>query len=388
VEPMAQTTQAVRARHWSPERPHAPPGGTLEVLTSPVAFAALAREWNALVDRTSRQFFYRHEFLSLWLQSFAGGGSLRVLTLRDAGGRLTAALPLLLRQARLHGVPMRELCAPANVHSCRFDLVADDPSQAAEAFLSALRNQADWDVLRLIDVPQGGAGEALVDAARQCGLPCGQWPSLESPFITLPSGWGAMEGKISTKFRANLRRRRKRLKEHGDVSVERIGNGPAMMAQLDEGLMLESGGWKGARGTAICQEPATLGFYTTLARQCAAEDRLALWFLRLDGRVVAFQFGLQHQGRYLLLKPAYDEALAGCSPGQLLMEDVVRDCIAHGLDEFDFLGPDMPWKRDWTTSTRRHNWLYVFRGPRGRLLHSLKFRIGPMARAMAKRWKA
>jgi CelD/BcsL family acetyltransferase involved in cellulose biosynthesis len=66
---------------------------------------------------------------------------------------------------------------------------------------------------------------------------------------------------------------------------------------------------------------------------------------------------------------------------------VLRDCIARGLAEFDFLGPAMTWKRDWTDRVRRHDWLYVFRGARGRLLHSLKFRIGPMAKAMVSRWK-
>jgi CelD/BcsL family acetyltransferase involved in cellulose biosynthesis len=124
-----------------------------------------------------------------------------------------------------------------------------------------------------------------------------------------------------------------------------------------------------------------------LARLAAAEGRLALWFLRLDGRPIGFQYGLEHAGRYLLLKPAYEEAFADCSPGQLLVEDVLRDCIARGLHEFDFLGPNMPWKRDWTDQVRPHEWLYVFRGTRGRLAHSLKFRIGRLAKAMVSRWK-
>ncbi|MFN2335029.1 MAG: GNAT family N-acetyltransferase, partial [Wenzhouxiangellaceae bacterium] len=90
---------------------------------------------------------------------------------------------------------------------------------------------------------------------------------------------------------------------------------------------------------------ATCGFYTDLARSFGAQGKLALWALYLDERLIAFQFGLEHQGSYALLKPAYDESLARYSPGQLLMAEVLRDAISRRLNRFEFLGEDMPWKR-------------------------------------------
>jgi CelD/BcsL family acetyltransferase involved in cellulose biosynthesis len=120
----------------------------------------------------------------------------------------------------------------------------------------------------------------------------------------------------------------------------------------------------------------------------AVAGRLSLYFLRLDGRAVAFHYGLTHGGRYLLLKPGYDEALKECSPGQLLMDEVLKDCISRGLPEFDFLGPDMVWKRDWTDRARVHTWLYVFRDSRlGRGLRDAKFKWVPAAKEAVARWK-
>jgi CelD/BcsL family acetyltransferase involved in cellulose biosynthesis len=236
-------------------------------------------------------------------------------------------------------------------------------------------------------VPDGGAGQALHAAATQAGLAAGRWPSICSPYITLPAASGDAIEFGSTKFRANLRRRRRRLNEQGKVTLERIDGGPSLQRQLEDGLRLEARGWKGSAGTAIVQDPATLGFYLALAHHAAARGMLRLWVMRLDGRAIAFHFALEHGGRYLLLKPAYDESLAACSPGQLLMQDVLADCLRRGLREFDFLGPDMPWKRDWTTATRGHAWLFAFRGWRGRLLHALKFRMTPTARELLTRWK-
>jgi CelD/BcsL family acetyltransferase involved in cellulose biosynthesis len=352
------------------------------------AFMALEPEWNALVAATSDEPFLRHEFIRTWLDNFAPEARLRLLTLRDGHGRLEALLPLVAQRASLHGVPVRQLHAAANTHSCRFDLVAREPQAAAAAFLAHLRHDRSWDVLLLTDVPEGGAGWHLHEGAARAGLPVGTWQSLDSPYFPLPASHEAFQATLQSKFKANCRRRRKKLEEKGKVTFERYEGGLELEARLEEGLALEASGWKGARGTAIAQDRRTRGFYTELAREASYRGELALYFLRLDGRAVAFHYGLTHAGRYFLLKPGYDESLRECSPGQLLMEEVVRDCIGRGLREFDFLGPDMVWKRDWTDRSRRHSWLYVFAPSAfGRALCAAKFRFVPAAKEVVARWK-
>jgi CelD/BcsL family acetyltransferase involved in cellulose biosynthesis len=351
------------------------------------AFAALEPEWDALVARTRDEPFYRHAFLRVWIDNFAPRGSLRVLTARTPDGRLVGALPLIEERSTIYGVPVRQLRAAANSHSCRFDALAEAPVEAAHAWLAHLRRDPTWDLLRLTDVPEGGTGWEVHTAAREAGLPVGVWESLRSPYLPLPRSMDALLGGLHSKFKANLRRRGRKLAEKGKVAFQRIEGGPALPAALEDGFALEQSGWKGARGTAIAQDPATRGFYTELARNAAYAGRLRLYFLSLDGRPVAFHFGLVHQGRYFLLKPGYDESLRDCSPGQLLMERVIEDCVASGLSELDFLGPDMIWKRDWTDRLRVHTWLYVFRDTRfGRALCAAKFRWAPRAKETVRRW--
>ncbi|MFY0523453.1 GNAT family N-acetyltransferase [Archangium gephyra] len=193
---------------------------------------------------------------------------------------------------------------------------------------------------------------------------------------------------LQSKFKANCRRRRRKLEEKGRVTVERVEGGLDLEAKLEEGFALEASGWKGRRGTAMAQDARTRGFYSELARSAGYAGRLALYYMRLDGRAVAFQYALEYGGRYFLLKPGYDETLGDCSPGQLLMEDVLRDCMSRGLREFDFLGPDMVWKRDWTDKVRRHTWLYVFNDTAlGRAMCAAKFRWAPVAREVVAKWK-
>ena len=357
----------------------------VRVIIERAQFAALAKPWNALVERSDDQLFYRHDFVQLWLHHFAADAALRILTLFDGSGRLTAALPVILVRSRLFGIPVRELQATANLHSCRFDLIADDPAAAATAFVEYLRQRSDWDLLRLIDSPADGRAAALLMAAARARLPAGHWISQHSPYRLLPSSWAEFEDSLHRRFRSSLRRRRRRLAELGELRIERYVGGPELAARLEEGFALEACGWKGRAGTAISQHPATLAFYRELATRKAAEGQLALWFLRLDDRAIAFDFTLEYRGRLLLLKTAYDERHAACSPGQLLLEDELRDAIERGLREVDFLGPSSPAKRDWTRLSRAHRWTYLFRGPRGRLLWLIKFRCLPALKRLLRR---
>ncbi|RKH18181.1 GNAT family N-acetyltransferase [Corallococcus praedator] len=352
------------------------------------AFMSLEAEWNRLVETTSNELFYRHEFLRLWLDNFAAGSRMRVLLLRGPDGELSAALPLVEERTSMYGMPVRQLTSAANAHSCRFDLLASDPELAADAFLTHLKQTGGWDVLRLTDVPEGGVGFRLVDEAKRRGLPVGGWESLQSPYVTLPAKKDAYFASLPSKFKANCRRRRRKLEEKGKVTFECVTGGLDLEGSLEEGLLLEQSGWKGQRGTAMAQDGKTRGFYTELARDAAYRGRLALYFLRLDGRAVAFQYGLEYGKRYFLLKPGYDESLKECSPGQLLMEEVLGACLDRGLTEFDFLGPDMVWKRDWTHEVRKHTWLYVFNDTAfSRALCATKFRWVPAAKEAVARWK-
>jgi len=84
----------------------------------------------------------------------------------------------------------------------------------------------------------------------------------------------------------------------------------------------------------------------------------------------------------------YDEAFKEYSPSHLLLEDVLKDCIARGLSEFDFLGCDLEWKLDWSPIVRSHHWLFIFRGSRlGRVLQKAKFAWIPAAKGTLTWWR-
>ncbi len=368
-------------------------GMKVEESSSPSAFMALEAEWNALVEGGAALPFDRHEYIHAWIDNFARGAQLVVLTARDAAGRLVAALPLLAEMGLVCGLPARQLVATANTHSCRFDMIAEDPRAAGRAFLAYLLGKPGWELLRISDVPEGGNAWQIYRAAVERGLPVGAWESQRSPYLAFPSSYAELlEGK-SPLFRANLRRRRRQLERLGTLSVERVTGLSKLAERLEEGFALEESGWKGHEGTAIAQDKSTRAFYTKLAEGAARHGYLSLFFLRLDGRPIAFHYGLAYRGIYYVPKLAYDETLKGCSPGLVLLEEAIKDGISRGLVGYDFLGAEAEWKNKWSSRVDPHHWLFIFRDTGvGHALRKAKFDWLPAAkralRGLERTWSA
>jgi CelD/BcsL family acetyltransferase involved in cellulose biosynthesis len=367
---------------------NAPALEVVQIVDRP-AFMVVEKEWNALVETTSDEPFYRHEYIRSWIDNFVPDAKLRILTGRDQTGRLVAALPLVAERGFHCGLPVRRLVSPTNVHSYRFDLIAANRRAAARAFFATLAADPGWDLIKITDVPEGGNAWDLYGEAMEAGFPAGAWESQRSPYISLPSSYDDLETRLSGKFKSNLRRRRRRLEERGAISVRRVGGGVELQSRLEDCFALERSGWKGRKGTAAAQSKRTRGFYTGLAHRAADGDYLSLFFLMLDGKAIAAQYALTRRGVYSLVMTCYDEAFKEYSPGHLLLEDVMKQCIARGLSEFDFLGCDLGWKLDWSRIVRSHHWLYIFPSTRlGRILQKAKFDWIPAAKGTLTRWSS
>ena len=326
------------------------------------AFGACAHDWDALLAGDADMPFARHAWIRIWHESFAPGEPLTVFRAR-VGTRTHAYAPFIKSSARLAGLSCPVWEFPANSHTPRVEwALGRKPAAAITAIWRELRTKGEWDVLRWQNVRADSAlVHTLLPQARADGFLTMQWEVFSSPFIPLQPGLDP-ESLLKAKTRANLRRRRKKLAAHGAIALRCVsGNGADLARALDDAFRIEASGWKGEGGTAVQCDADTAQFYRTLAQHEAGSGRLTLYFLDLNGEPIAFHYGLRYRDRYYLLKPGYLATYASYSPGQLLMTEVLRDLVQHGVREFDFLGHNMPWKREWTAHARPHSWLFVLR---------------------------
>jgi len=309
----------------------------------------LAPEWERLAQHTKASPFLWPGWISAWWRAF-GAGRLQIITAYE-NGCLTGVLPL----CRSHG----KLASPTNYHTPLFGFLATDDravEQLAKALFSQRPRRVDLSFLTPNDigvVPVRTAAAAtryrVLSESREV-----------APYVDTDGSWEAYESGLRRKFRSELRRRRRQLEEEGRLSLEISDGTQGLSELLEEGFRVEGSAWKEARGTSINSHAATRRFYTAVAQWAAGRGWLRLAFLRLDGRALAFNYCLEHNGIHYLLKSGYDPAYRRFAPGMIIRHLMLARAFSGEVSTYEFLGADYDWKREWTSAVRRRLLLRMF----------------------------
>jgi CelD/BcsL family acetyltransferase involved in cellulose biosynthesis len=299
----------------------------------------LTAEWDELADRTVAPPFWRPAWFELWNRSFGSGSPLILVVRRH--DRIAGLLPLVRRG--------REVASMTNDHTPGFDLLAESEAAADALARALLASGASRLTLDYVDA-QGDGLRSLRRAVGDAGwrLAIRDWE--RPPYVCVEGTWEEFERGLDGKFRRDLVRRRRRLEELGPVVVDVQDGSDRLTELLEEGFALEPSGWKHARGTAIVSRPETRDFYIGLAEWAARRGALRLSFLRVDGRPLAFQLGLEEGGSYFFIKGGYDPAYTRFAPAKLLLQAVLRRAFEVPLRRFEFLGGPEPFKLEWTST--------------------------------------
>ena len=316
----------------------------------------LATDWDQLATRSGSPPFIRPGWVRAWMDAFAPGRELRVLT-AQRGDELVGVLPLLSGRGQLR--------SPTNGESMIFAPVVADTG-AATALADRLAGSGLVVDLSLLPVGEGTPGEAMQSAAERRGAVVLRRTMSHSPILDLTGTWADLLETMSAKRRYSLRKLDKRLGETGTVSFEIDDGRHDLDALLADGFRLEGRPWKLAAGSAILSHPSTTRFYTAVARWAAEADMLRLALLRLDGRPIAFSFNLQDGGRLYGVKLGMDDDYGKLGPGTVLTRRLVEYAFGQpDLTQLDLLGQNDGHKADISTGTREQVRLQLF--PAGRL---------------------
>jgi CelD/BcsL family acetyltransferase involved in cellulose biosynthesis len=337
-----------------------------------VADASTVRpEWDALAERAGAAPWLHPGWVLAWQRAFAPRSTLELVCVRD-GDRLVAALPL------VHAGRVVE--APANSETPFFGPLAEHPDALAE-LASALFSRA-WRRVTMWPVESGRDSSVLERAAATHRYSSASRVIGRSPFIPLAPGWESYRAERATKMLSEIRRRRRRLEADGELSFEVSDGREALRERLDEGLRVEAAGWKGRDKTAIATRAAARAFYEDVCEWAVRRGMLRLAFVRLDGRAIAFDLCFEDNGVHYLLKTSYDPKLARYGPGALIRHDMIERAFTLGLERYEFLGHDEPWKHQWATDFRQRILVRFFAPTaRGRFEKVLYSRVRPLVRS-------
>jgi len=178
--------------------------------------------------------------------------------------------------------------------------------------------------------------------------------------------------RCSANHRGDVRRRRRRLEEQGDVELWTAGEHDAAAALADfhaRFVPAYEAVWSGHPDGSLLERPGVLAFLVRLLRDGLAGGFVHYAALRVSGVPVAWHLGLRQSGELHWWFPAYAPAWERFSPGKVLLAELLDDGLRRGLRRVHFLTGEQDYKLRWQPRSLR---LAVLRWPaptlRGRLL--------------------
>ncbi len=183
-------------------------------------------------------------------------------------------------------------------------------------------------------------------------------------YLPVYESWEKFESSISPSRRSSLRRLERVANNMGKLKVEMIS--PAVDEvdnYLNEIFNVEASNWKKRMGTAIQYNSKLNFFFHNYIKDSAELGFLRLCYLRINDIAIAVQVGIEYANRFWLLKIGFNEEWSKCSPGIILMHEVIRTAFEKKLDSIEFLGSDEPWLHIWTDKLHDLVSYTIYRSP-------------------------
>jgi CelD/BcsL family acetyltransferase involved in cellulose biosynthesis len=330
------------------------PTVNVEVHTSPAVFEELAGEWNGLLHPTkSNNLFLRLGWQRVWWKHLARG-DLWVAAVRDDDGDLVGIGPWFIED--MAGVPTIRAIGCVDVTDY-LDIIASPGHEEAvtAALLDRLLDEpaTTWQALDLCNIPHDSSTlELLPRLAVQRGLDVSQRIQEVCPVIRLPGDFETYLGRLDKKQRHELRRKMRRAAGADWYVVDSRHDLDAEIETFLDLMALST-----PEKADFLRQPAHRQFFREMGRVMFDEGLLQLMFLVADGSPAAAMWNFAYRGRVLVYNSGLNPVdFAGLSPGIVLLAYSIQHAIEQGMQLYDFLRGDEPYKyRMGAESTTVHN---------------------------------
>lgn len=152
-------------------------------------------------------------------------------------------------------------------------------------------------------------------------------------------------GAISKSERKHRDKKRRAMLRNGDWQMQRLYDADEITTAFEHMRQFHKDRYADRPGEDMIQNSDAFHFYVNLAREQAQSGFVRVYQFTYQDRIVAVQFGITDPDRYYYLMMGIDYDLIGrYSPGLLMTEDIIRDCIKDGFSIFDLTVGDEPYK--------------------------------------------
>lgn len=224
-------------------------------------------------------------------------------------------------------------------------LIGPDPVAIVSGLMSALADDADWDLALLAGITTGGAHHRALRACLRPAWRLGVGPTTERFVASLDGGVDGFLGRRSRNFRKAVRADLRTAEAAGirfapiELTVDNA------VACLERVVAIETQSWKGQAGIGVDQGPMR-EFYRHMITPLAATGRARLLIATHDGADVAFILGGVFAGEYRGLQFSHVASYRPYALGNVGQLAQIERLVAEGVHTYD-LGTAMDYKARW-----------------------------------------
>jgi CelD/BcsL family acetyltransferase involved in cellulose biosynthesis len=304
--------------------------------------AAIADEWRELAARAlSPNVFYEPAFALAAAAVFGGDAGAVLVWSGTSPRKLLGFFPARIERRR-YGLRLPVLVGWTHPYAPLGTPLVE--REAAEpviaAWLAHLAGNTELPGLLLLPfLPEDGPfGAALAAILRRARMPAADFNRHRRALLAPQREDRAkyLQRALSARKLKELRRIGRRLSELGALMFTAATESPGVETAADDFLALEASGWKGKARTAAAHHAEISRFMQTALRGLAAEGKVAINRILVDGRAIAAAITLRSADGAWFWKIAYDERFARYSPGVMLTvaltEDLLEDASVAQTD--------------------------------------------------------
>lgn len=265
-------------------------------------------------------------------QALPADCSLQILLLWQ-GDRLVGCLPLILCPLRVLGVNIKEVRHLGHPLSDRVGLMLSaEASALLKPALQAIRKRMPHARLQLNEIAEHPSHRSLLTCWKDLSW---QWEARTSCYAPEHRLSEDDRQEVSGDTRYKLRRARKRTDACGAVVERLTPDATSIVSCLEKLAVVEDASWKGEDGVGIFSAGPNREWIIKGFTALAAEGRVWVVQLTLDGRCISYRLGLLDQGRLYDYNLAFLPEFASLGSGRLLLDEWFRWGLEEGWDYID-----------------------------------------------------
>jgi CelD/BcsL family acetyltransferase involved in cellulose biosynthesis len=319
---------------------------TVERLSSPEALAAITAEWEQLDrDVVPRTPFTSASWILPWWKYFRRRrGPFRdeffCHIVRSGDGRLIAIAPLMRTYAPGIGPPALRMVQFFGTDAALTEIRGvisrpEDHVPAVNAVAEHFANHDDWDVFRWAGLRNPVDAYAAPSAGSKL-LARGELPDY---LVKLTRSWEDLRLRVSSNMRKNLRKAYEFLeRDHIDFALRVTERPPDVALAFTRFLSLHS-----ARAEAAdmivhpdkFKQSTVRAFFDEYLYAAAERGELRIFELEIGGVAVASRISFLTGSDLYVYFAGYDPAWKAYSVMTVLMTEMIKWAIAHGIDQIN-----------------------------------------------------